>query len=227
MRPLFFVPISGQPTDSPETLFRKVGLPFPAVGIDSIRTQGPDGQTGILFAWLDPKNNQLRYSSKEQFWIPAVAQDGMTAGRYWVGMWSDSPPTERDLRRPDHRRGNLVRLGNNERWLITTPETLERYAVPQPDGTLQWVVDEQFNWLVTELEHRKAAGIVRKDTDGKEVLSVLWDDENDFWFLCRLLAVNYRITPELVGHLRLFSNSAIREITAALMGLVLLSNEEA
>lgn len=219
MRPLIFIP--GEPAETPQKAFESVGLSGLAGGAECVRATGPGNLSGMLYAWTDPKNNQIRYAPEEQTWLPASGRDGAAAGRYSVGIWTSKPPTEEDLRRPDHRPGRQVRLGNGEHWKITTPETLDRYPVPGADGQLVWAVDEKFNWLVATLEKRKASGVITRHEDGKTGLSVVFDDEADFWFLCDVLAINYRVTPELVAHLRLLSQRAIRELVAAMFGLIL------
>lgn len=219
MRPLLFIP--GEPADTPKKAFESVGLGSLSGGAECVRSSGPDQKSGMLYAWTDPRNNQIRYAPEEQTWLPAIGRNGTKAGRYSVGVWNTSAPTEDDLRRPDHRAGTLVRLGNGDLWKITTPETLDRYPVPGPDGKLTWAVDADFNWLVATLEKRKAAGVVTRQENGQEITSIVMDDEADFWFLCDVLAINYRITPELVAHMRLLSRRAIRELTAAMFGLVL------
>lgn len=217
MRPLLFIP-GAKPEGSLQEEFRRLGLGELHRQIDCIPSEGPDGQPGRLFAWLDPKNNQIAFRADSQTWLPASGFDGSTAARYWVGVWNESPPTEEDLRRPDCRRGEYVPLGNGQRWLITTPHHVDRFPVLTNSG-IEWAVDEQFNWLASALEKRRAEGLTQSE-DGKSV-KMSFDDVADFGVLCRVLQINYRITPELVAHLRLFSESAIRETVAALLGLKL------
>ncbi len=214
-----FIPADVGNLKSAEAAFTDVGLDFLQGADSQIVTDGPDGKPGRVFAWLDPTKARIGYRPDEQTWIPAAQNGDLETGRYWVGIWNDDPPTESDLRRPDHRQGEFVQLGNDESWLITAPHNLDRYPDLQPNGSINWCVDEEFNWLVTDLEKRKAESVLSaKDSDSK-LFTMLFDDDRDFFFLCRLLAINYRITPEVCAHMRLFTMQPIRRIVAALMGL--------
>jgi hypothetical protein len=211
--------------DSPEQKtvpLASVGLIDGFRGHETDRTQsGPDGKPGAVYSWITPQAVRFGYKPDQQTWIPSAKNGDQESGAYWVGFWNDSPPTEKDLRRPDMRRGALIELGNKERWTITTPDHLDRFPDLQSDGSIRWCSDTQFNWLTADLDRRKEEGIQTSEVDGESVTSILFDDEHDWYFLCRVLAVNYRITPEVVSQLRLFSQSAIRETVAALMGMVL------
>ena len=50
---------------------------------------------------------------------------------------------------------------------------------------------------------------------------IVFDFDREFWFLCQLLQVNYRITPELCAQLQLFTQDTIRPLIAGLMGRTL------
>ncbi len=205
---------------APEAAFEKVGLTG-GKGLDQATcSEGPDGKQGRVFTWIDPTKVRIGYVPDDQTWIPAAQNGELETGRYWVGFWNDDPPTEKDLRRPDHRRGNFIELGNGESWLITTPDTLDRYAKLESDGSLAWCVDERWNWLVTDLQKRRAESVIQQGED-KDTVTVLFDIQEDIPFLVRLLQVNYRITPEVCSHLKLFVEQPVRKIIAALMGLTL------
>ena len=197
------------------------------VGLEGLHKQadmiwipsGPDGLSGWLISWLDASFTQLIYNADKQDWIPAAEIKEAKAGRYWVGLWKDNPPTEEQLRKRDSRKAQLVRLGNSEQWRITTPQTLEKFPV-FANGGVEWVVDEQFNWLGTELESIRATSVTTwQEEDGKVRSTFTFDDTRHFLFLCQLLAINYRITPEIVVALRLFNDASVRQIVAGLMGM--------
>ena len=211
MRPLIFVP----DIDGKHCSLTDVGLGQLEKGAERDVRPGPNGEPGLLFYWLDPKNRDIRIAPDEQTWLPAAGHGG-EAGRYIIGVWNDKPPTEAELLRPDHRRGAFVQMADRAKWLVTTPDHLDRFPVPQPDGSLQWVVDESFNDVFTQLERIKATRLI-DDGDGSQTF--IYGDVDDFYFLCDVLAINYRITPELVGHLRLLTESSIREFVAALLSL--------
>lgn len=219
MRPLIFIP--GQSGDRPDArAMRLLGLEGFEKQADMIHiSAGPASQAGWLLSWLSPTFTQLLYAPDKQTWIPAASVNGSTFGRYFVCVWNQSPCSESDLRKKDARKGQLITLGNGEQWRITTPQTLERYPV-FADGAVQWVVDEQFNWLSTELDEIKATALTTWiDAEQKQHTTFTFDDTRHFLFLCDVLAINYRITPELVVALRLFSNDSVRRVIAGLMGM--------
>lgn len=136
--------------------------------------------------------------------------------------WNDSPPTEEDLRKPNHRLGgSFIKLGNGERWSIVVPESIHRFPLLNADGTLTWVADESFNWLVTSIPECRADALSTINEDG--FVEISFNFAADWQFLVSVLQINYRVTPEVVSHMRLFSQQAIKELIAALMGMPLQS----
>lgn len=171
-----------------------------------------------MFVRFDQENKASHYSAAEQTWLPACGHGG-DAGRYYVGIWNDKPPTEPELLKPDHRRGMFVTMANSEKWSITTPGHLDRFAVPQTDGSVDWVVDTTFNCLTTDLDRIRAHRVKERE-DGTAVV-IFSDDGADFYFLCDVLRINYQVTPELVGYLKLLSAQSIRPLIGALLGRTL------
>ena len=207
----FQIFIPSNPESDAEPTLESVGLQHLGNG-DAKLITGPDGKQGKLFAWLDPRKARMDYAPEKQTWIANLEDGDLKTGSYYVGIWNDDPPTEQDLRRHDHRRGRFVELGNGEKWIVTTPHTLERY--PQcVDGKLVWCVDEEYNWLSTELERMRES----IETDGEHQY-LIFDTERDFLFLCRLLAINYLMTPEVCVLLKLVSEHQVKEMVAALIG---------
>jgi len=206
----FLVNIPGDHEGSPQDIMESVGLGEIARGMDAQKQQaGPAGH-GINLGWLDSVQSDMRYLPDQQTWLPSLKPKA-----YWIGIWNDSAPTEEDLRRPDHRTGVQIGLNNGESWTVPTPDTLERFPQPDPErpGQIMWSVDEQFNWLVTDLNKIVAERVTQ---DGENQLLV-FDKEQDFDFFCRLLQVNYRITPEVIMHLRLMSDVFVSDLMRALV----------
>ena len=214
MRFLVHIP-NGKQGISAQEAMESVGLGELAHGVDVLPSDGPDGG-GVMIGWLDSTNADARYLPDEQTWVPASTQWGGELGRYWVGLWNDSPPTENELRRPDHRRGAQIKLGNGEHWSVATPNTIQHFPHFDAEGKLAQVPDAQFNWLTTDLDKFKASRITQNEDDPTSVF-VSFDFEEDFDFICRLLQVNYRVTPEVIAQMKLLDVDAIREMIAALM----------
>lgn len=217
MRYLVWVPNGNAKADG-AALLKSVGLEDHAKGFDAMPTGGPVPGSGYLFAWTDPTDNRVAYKPEEQTWIPSMADGDRPAGAYWVGIWNDKKPTETDVRRPEFRKGVWVTMADGTRWQFPSPSTLERFPDIK-DGKLTWVVDEQFSWFVAEVDKRKAMLTFDPETPGKAFVS--WDLEQDFAFLVRALRLNYRLTPEVVVHLRLISESILKTLTTAILGFVL------
>lgn len=221
MRPLLYIPKTAK-DQQPREHMADVGLEEIAAGLDVRQVaEGPDNTGGLLFGWLSPTQSQFDHFPNKQTWVPSAKRGDLPSGAYWIGMWDDSPPTEEDLRRPDHRPGAQVVLGNGESWAVPTPNSPERFPQLNADGTLTWVVDERYNWLVTDLDKRKSTGALTTEVNGKEHVSFIFDDEADFWFLARVLQINYRVTPEVVAHMRLLTQDTIRAMVAGMLGMTL------
>ncbi|MCA9010358.1 MAG: hypothetical protein KDB01_11455 [Planctomycetaceae bacterium] len=218
MRFLIYIP--GQDSDcTAKDLFERVGLGEIASGLDVKQSDGPDEGRGKLCGWLSSTQNQLIYKPEAQTWIPSAKAGDRESGVYWVGTWNDAPPTEEDLRKPNHRRGSFIKLGNGERWSIVVPQDIDRFPLLNSDGTLTWVADEAYNWMVTSIDKRRADALSTINEDGSVEIS--FNFAADWQFLVSVLQINYRVTPEIVSHLRLFSQQAIKELIAALMGMPL------
>jgi len=120
------------------------------------------------------------------------------------------------LNHHDHRNGARVKIDNVETWVITTPDTLHRFPHPDPDnpGEIRWSVDAAFNWLVSEVDKI----IAERINDDPAGAYLIFEPDSDFAFFCRLLQINYRITPEVVMHLQLMSDQFVNEAMTALVG---------
>jgi len=219
MRYLVWIPKNADKQLTGQLLLNSVGLDDHS-GFDVVQSTGPGGSTGWLFGWLSHDQPNLAYKPEEQIWIASLAEGERAAGAYHVGIWKEKEKllTEADLRRPDHRKGAFVTMADGTKWLFPTESGLERFP-HIVDGRLQWVVDERFNWFVTDLQRRKAMLTVDSQEPGKAY--VTWDLAEDFAFLVRALRINYRLTPEVVVHLKLISESVLKNLTVSLLGFTL------
>ncbi len=219
MRYLIYIP--GQHSGTTKELFASVGLSDIEHEIQVINSDGPDGNKGKLCGWLSSTQNQLIFKPDAQKWIPSAKCGTREPGAYWIGLWNDSPPTEKDLLKPNHRRGSYIKLGDGDRWSIVVPKDLDRFPMLNADGTLTWCCDEFFNWLVTSIDKRRADALSTITDD--DTVEIRFNFTEDWQFLIQVLQINYRVTPEVVSHLRLFSQQAIKELIAALMDMPLQS----
>ncbi len=211
---------------STDAILASVGLDF-LTGLSKPLTgrplTGPDEKQGMLFGWVTPQDNRLQYEPSKQTWIPSAAIGTQQTGAYYVGFWTEEKPGEQDLRRPDYRRGVFQVLGNKESWAFPSLENLERYPQLNPDGSIKWCVDDQHNWLVSEIDKRKSTMFASSDG---ESLTVLYDFDTDWRFLIRVLNLNYFLPVELAAHLKLISLAKLKELIAAYLGVVLRGDDE-
>jgi hypothetical protein len=177
------------------------GLPY------TVPTDGPDGRSGTLYAWLKTGTSQKHFDPQRQTWFPAAQNGELPQGRYWVGVWKDAPPTEMDLRRPYRYGGKSVELAG-QHWLVPVPHELPHDARLADDGSWRYVIQRQYHdYYLRVLDYRSDAA------EGGARLTLL----NMLTLSLEALSLNYRLPPELASHLRLFDqNSAARAFAAAL-----------
>jgi hypothetical protein len=221
MRYLIFIPKPSAKLQG-RALLESVGLGDHAKGFDALPiAAGPTGQAGTLFAWLDHEQTRIAHEPDQQTWIPSLISGDQPSGAYWVGVWNDSPPSEKDLRRPEGRKGAWITMADGSRWQFPSPDKLERFPEIK-DGKLTWVVDEQFAWFVQEIDKRRAMLTVDSETPGKAFVS--WDLVEDFGFIARALRLNYRIVPEVVINRRLISETTLKSLTTGILGYSLIED---
>lgn len=173
---------------------------------------GPDKGKGMLLAWKRPGVPQRQYfEPNEQTWVPANADGPLPAGRYWVGFWNDSPATPFDLSRPYLRRGRQHVLADGNSWLFAEPAELPADLIQADDGTWKYELQRKFHaWYMESV-----SWLARLDpTTGAFEASLT----EMLPFMARALAINYRVTPEVISHLRLFNTENVAEPFWTLIG---------
>lgn len=171
---------------------------------------GPDGKGGSILAWRKPTDQRMGYKPQEQTWLPAVTCGDLISGRYWVGIWNDRPPTPADLLRPYAHKGTYVTLGDGKQWLIPEAEKLPADMIRADDGTWRFLVQRQYHdFYLESLRWRQWwAG---------SPTGFAYADVADFAELA--LGLNYRITTEVVSHLRLLTRDNVTLPMWAVLGL--------
>lgn len=137
----------------------------------------------------------------------------MESGRYWVETTGPYSPAE--LRRPYQERGIWLVLGDGSEWLIPNESELPRDLILEDDGSIKFELQRRFAEFGTEVDRWRERTSREIEGDSAEVYSYreLLD------FATRALRVNYRITPEIVNSLRLFSTSNVMRAVFATMGI--------
>jgi hypothetical protein len=182
-----------------------VGLSDHGAGADSIHSVGPAGP-GHLFAWRKSSLQPMHYNSDEQTWIPAAKKDELPEGRYWVGFFNNSPPTEEDLRRPGVLYGDDIELGDGKPWMIPAPHFLPHDLMLQADGTLKHEPKQRYQDVSVEAARWRfqlAGGPQKVTYDGL------------FRFCLQCLNLNYRLPSELASHLRLIDTENVKRVMQA------------
>lgn len=195
---LIYVPREHHPESSlTEAILAAVGLAdlAPAETANIGGGLGPDGKGGTLIGWTKPGRIRFHIDPAEQTWFPAVKSGDLPPGRYWVGVWNDSPPTAADLLRPYPYRGKLVELAG-QNWTVPLPKNLPTDAILADDGTWRFELQRRFHAYGIEVDQwleRRENGTLA-DATFTEV----------FGFALRALSLNYRLTPELASRMVLF-----------------------
>ena len=169
--------------------------------------RGPGGGPGTLFGWTKPTDpcREFGFFPDRQTWSPSKP-----AGRYWVGLWNDSPPTPAELLRTSPFDGGAVRLGDGQSWRIPAAARLPKTCVLSDDGEPGFRIADQFQefWRESETYFFQ---LVLADAGDEDIII----DANWWSYLCRALRLNYRIVPEVVSELRLFSTDTMLEAVLA------------
>ena len=181
-----------------------VGLADHAHGARTVQCDGPEGLGGTLFGWDVSATGRMHFKAEEQTWIPAAKSGDLPARRYWVGVWNDSPPTEKDLRRPGTLWGEDIVLGDGKPWVVPVPAALPHDIMLATDGSLVMEPKRRYQDVCLEARRlrrlRLSADTVRID------YIVLWR------FCLQCLNLNYRLPPELASHFRLIDTDNIRDV---------------
>lgn len=186
---------------------------------------GPDGKRGVVLSWPTNEVPPLGYIPEQQEWIPAMSTDSLPSHRYWVGFIKDHPPRPHELAWNRRFEGSYIGLGDGNNWLIPAAGLLPQSMQMGSDHRPVWSVREEFKdyfdesakWFpqLISIAMNAEAG-VRIDFD----VSV-------FDYLARGLGLNYRLTPEVVSHLKLLgTDNLITCLRASLDGLAIAEEVE-
>lgn len=216
-----FVPKSEQvPLDNlqPQQPLEAVGLADLIVNAAGELSIGPEEQEGILISWPTPGDTETGYKPERQTWLPAVPRDGLEAKRYWVGIWNDRKPTPKDLLRPYAKKGRSIEMNDGSFWIIPEAHELPCDMILADDGTWKFEVQRKYHdfWLESVDWRRK----LMEMEEGN--LSISY--EESMQFAVRALKVNYMITDEVIGNLRIFGQDSILKSIYAIIGV--LANEQ-
>ncbi len=212
---LIFIPAADTPAETPTQALERVGLADFIPGHEGMAHAGPKSpddvaRPGTLIAWRRPgKNDRMHVQPKEQTWIPALPNgpDGEGRGRYLVGFWNDSPPTPDDLLLPHADWGESVELNDGNRWAFPQVQKFTRELIRGENGQWQAHVMERHQRCFFQAN----IWLEMIQDDKPFAMAELAD------FVEETLKLNYRLTPEIASHLRLFDTNNILEALAAIL----------
>ena len=186
----------------------KVGLAEFIPNSEVIREPvGPDGEGGAIFAWWTsgPASRQIGYRPDQQTWLKSQC------GRYWSGVWKESPPVPSELVIGDSA-GKRIRLGSGE-WLVPSLDRAERELTAGPDGTHAWKMPARFH----DLTLKRLYWVERFHANPK----FTYTEELFLEFLdvgVAALRLNYRMTREVALACSLFSTRTVIDVFNVALG---------
>lgn len=175
---------------------------------------GPDGGQGYCIGWGNSAR-RLNYAAESQTWSKSIPQADQPPGEYWVGTFNASPPTEGELRRPYTQSGRFIALGD-DKWKLPTPDSVDKAASYNDDGSMRWETVRSFAWLCDEAAKLRDEFLAE---DSNKMSRFAVDPSEFVQWLLRLLRVNYRMTPEVAVRLELWRASTMTEAVLSSLGL--------
>lgn len=194
--------------DDAEAALQSVGFDGYGDGAESSLVQfGPTGERGYWIAWRG-SGRPVLYNDRADRWLPAEAFDGRPPTRYQIAIDLEKPPQPADLAKPFQYAGRKVQLRDGGYWQMPAVPKLERQIVVR-EGEFRAPIDPAIAWVAVEAArwHELAA---QPDTrhDLLDAIRTVY----------RVLCLNYRLTPELVNALGLFTSSNVEECLLAMIG---------
>lgn len=173
-----------------------------------------DNKGGSLVTWTPPGRRQPVYDPDSQLWLPAMPMDSLKEKRYWIGFDPLSPPRPQELIRREPYVGSPVTLGDGQQWLIPHARELPHDLIRGEDGEwVRQVRSEFYAFAMTTIGWQR-------QFDSLEPGDVFPDETGLAEFVEEALRLNYRLTPEIISHLRLFSTGPTGTLYAAMIAAV-------
>jgi hypothetical protein len=179
-----------------------------------LRSVGPKG--GNVYHW--PQPGDMSFLAEGLQWTPAKEFRGLAAGRYHVGLNPDKPPLPRELAVPLQVTGDHLWLGEASRtWVIPNVMFLPTKVVLTVDGVKH---ERLARFQARNIE--AASWIKECKAFTEQLRKEQYDDSCDWeraWnFGYDSLAINYRVTPEVVDALNLLTSDRLGAIILASIG---------
>jgi len=232
---MLFFPGATAPDDA---LLDKVGLhSLRNTGVPvfwhEIMRDGPDGGAGMICCWYTGDRSRDADPSQHQamLWFPAKPDKSrsLESGRFFYGYDPSRPPTPRDLALPKRYIGYDIECADGGQWHIPAAIKLPHEHGINAEGEWERRVARQYQAFferamgygveifgqVDAAEVIKAAHPEMKDDD--IIASITLEDADSH--CCTALALNYRVTPEIIDFLGLLNDTAMFAIISATIDL--------
>lgn len=229
---LFF---EGARTCNSEQLLDKAGLSSLARDANpevTVVPQGPTGSAGAIACWRSGKTSHdlLPAFDESQKWAPMAADPdvGREPGAVWIGWDPEKPPLPSELIRKKPFPGSFATLRDGRKWLIPEAFQLQRdFGIDQKTG--RWVpvvapefetfclraeaIAFQFAQVIGKLEELQLS---HPELNPKEIEAET-SIEDALDMAVEALALNYRVTKEIVANFRLFDRETVVRTICAMV----------
>lgn len=186
--------------------------------------RGPDGGSGSVASWPltgDPSIDALQgYHPERQQWLPIDEDPAqqLAAGRFWYGCEPERPPTPADLALKKQVVGERVLLADGQAWMIPFASRLPHDHALVGGKWRRRVSARHRDWHLRAQRNMEAiftaldlqdflAGRVAADQLSETPMKITLADGAAF--CCDGLAINYRVTPEIVSFLALLDDRSM------------------
>lgn len=191
---------------------------------------GPEGQHGSICGWgLGLDGGPLMSTAREWQPLPGNAECGRKHGDVWLGLEVARPLLPRDIARRETTPGYDLLLADKRIWHCPAAANLPHQHRLNPAGEYERTIAQrhqamwersqsyagQFFRAIDALEAMKAKGI-------PDPPAVDFTCEESFAYCCQCLALNYRLTPEIVSLLGLIDDEAMRNVIKSSINLPVL-----
>jgi len=157
----------------------------------------PDDGPGLFCCWGDPRNPAngvaVVYDPSRQTWRK------MLGGKYWLGIQNDRKPEPRGLAKPNCINGYAITLADGNEWVL--PNVMALPAVFDVDDEGNEVKRTKAEYREIEDRAGWALGMLVESTRG-----TVLDETACRKYVAEMLAVNYRVTVEIVYALGLLDS---------------------
>jgi len=180
---------------------------------------GPAGD-GLLGSWCNIGQGNsasvMAFQPELQRWEAGPGGRDLPAGRFWLGQEIRRPVQPHDILRVETHRGRWVALADGNQWLIPVARHLPHSWGLDEAGDVCRKPKQPFaafcgsaGAIFLELTQRVAGAMPL-------TLSCEWS------YVCQALAINYKLTPEVISFLGLLDDDAAAAVAAATIELDLI-----